>query len=268
MSEFYYASTMSKKNISDLLVIMEKLRSPEGCPWDKEQDHKSILSCLIEETYEFIDAVDNEDLENMREELGDLLLQVVFHAQMAKEKGHFDFEDVADAISEKLIRRHPHVFGEVQLEGSDAVVQQWEEIKKQEKKDAPKSALSGVPNNLPALLKAQKIQKKAAQVGFDWPDAQGPAEKIREELVEFEKECNAGDTDKMEAEFGDLLFSVVNLGRKLKIDPEKALGRTNQKFVKRFLEIEKQIAADGKETKGLDLAALDQYWKKAKAITG
>jgi tetrapyrrole methylase family protein / MazG family protein len=259
---------MSKKNISDLLVIMEKLRSPEGCPWDKEQDHKSILSCLIEETYEFIDAVDNEDLENMQEELGDLLLQVVFHAQMAKEKGHFDFDDIADTISEKLIRRHPHVFGEVQLEGSDAVVQQWEEIKKQEKKDAPKSALSGVPNNLPALLKAQKIQKKAAQVGFDWPDTQGPAEKIREELAEFEIECNAGDTDKMEAEFGDLLFSVVNLGRKLKIDPEKALGRTNQKFVKRFHEIEKQIAADGKEAKGLDLAALDQYWEKAKAITG
>ncbi len=262
---------MSKKNIADLLVIMEKLRSPEGCPWDKEQNHSSILSCLIEETYEFIDAVENSDLENMQEELGDLLLQVVFHAQMANEKGHFNFEDVADGISEKLIRRHPHVFGEVQLQGSDAVVVQWEEIKKQEKQNSPTqapSALNGIPKHLPALLKAQKIQKKAAQVGFDWPDSKGSAEKIREELSEFEKEIQAGDTEKMEQEFGDLLFSVVNLGRKLKIDPEKALGLTNQKFTRRFQHVESLLLSEGKQAKDLDLAALDHYWEQAKKHLG
>src|ERR1700747_2994428 len=192
--------------IDRLKQIVERLRSPDGCPWDREQTHESLKPHIIEECYELIDAIDEKDDQGMEEELGDLLLQVVLHAQMASEEGRFDFDAVADVISEKLICRHPHVFGDTKLATSDAVLKQWDAIKRGEKTDR-ESALDGVPRGLPGLAKAQKMQSKAARGGFDWPDAVGPLEKVKEEISEIEQ---AGTGEKLAEELGDLLFSVVN----------------------------------------------------------
>src|SRR4051812_37701147 len=239
--------------LSDLLAIMAKLRAPDGCPWDRKQTHSSLLNYLIEESYEFIDAVEAGDKANMREELGDVLLQVVFHAQLAQEAGDFDFAAVVQAIADKLVRRHPHVFGEVKLENAEAVEVKWAEIKREEKGAAgadtdAKGGLGEVPKHLPALLKAEKLQKRASGHGFDWPDWKGPAAKIREELIELEAEADATerDQDRIEDEFGDLLFAAVNLGRFFKLDPERALARANRKFTARYGMMEEMARKEGK----------------------
>lgn len=264
---------MKSYTLPDLLAIMAKLRAPDGCPWDRKQSHESLLNYLIEEAYEFVDAVENRDRANMKEELGDVLLQVVFHAQLAQETGDFDFADVVQVLCDKLVRRHPHVFGELKLDGAEAVEKKWDELKKAEKGDLPETDAEGslgrMPRHLPALLKAEKIQKRAGQTGFDWPDYLGPMDKIREELEEFRSEAEAPagqpDQDRLEDEFGDILFATVNLGRFFKLDPEKALARANRKFMDRFAKMEKLAAAEGNVFKDLRLEAKEALWVRVKA---
>ncbi len=263
---------MKRYSFSDLVDIMARLRAPDGCPWDREQTHESILSCLTEEAYEFIDAVERHDVPNMREELGDVLLQVVFHAQMASEADEskrFNVEDVIQEICEKLIRRHPHVFGDQHIEKSDEVLVRWDEIKKAEKgaKAEEHGALGELPRHLPALLKAMKMQKRAAKTGFDWPDWKGPLAKVAEEAREFEIEATKGDVEAAERELGDLLFSAVNLGRFFGIDPERALAKANAKFVARFQAMEKLAEGKGASLKGMSLAEMDSLWDEVKAIS-
>jgi MazG family protein len=257
-------------SFADLVSIMERLRAPGGCPWDREQTHESILSCLIEEAYEFVDAVENKDVPNMREELGDLLLQVVFHAEMARGAGNFDIDQVVHGIAEKLVRRHPHVFADAAgVDSADKVAVQWDAIKKTEKAEktaeeqAP-SALGEIPKHLPALSKALKISKRAVKVGFEWPDLKGVSAKVREELAEFEAEAETGNRDALEMELGDLLFSVVNLGRFLDVDPERALARSNAKFVRRFHGMEAMARAENIPLEGRSLESLDALWERAK----
>ncbi len=265
---------MKTYTLPDLLEIMAKLRTPiTGCPWDLKQTHESLLNYLIEESYEFIEAVENKDLANMKEELGDVLLQVVFHAQLARERGDFDFAEVVQILSDKLVRRHPHVFGDFKLDGLDgaaAVEKKWDELKKEEKGDqavAEEGGLGRMPRHLPALIKAEKIQKRASQIGFDWPDYKGPMDKIREELEELRVEAVAEqpDADRLESEFGDLLFAAVNVGRFFKLDPEKALARANRKFMDRYARMEKLAQSEGRVIKGMNLQEMDAYWDKAKA---
>jgi MazG family protein len=247
--------------IDRLKQIVERLRSPDGCPWDREQTHASLKPHIIEECYELIEAIDDQDDEGMQEELGDVLLQVVLHAQMASEEGRFDFDSVAEVISEKLIRRHPHVFGDTKLATSDAVLKQWDAIKRGEKTDR-ESALDGVPRGLPGLAKAQKMQSKAARAGFDWPDAVGPLEKVKEEIREIEQ---AGTGEKLAEELGDLLFSVVNFARKSKLDAEELLQAANRKFSDRFRKMEALAASRGLNFSSLTLSEMDQLWNEVKA---
>ncbi len=247
--------------IDRLKQIVERLRSPDGCPWDREQTHASLKLHIIEECYELIDAIDDQDDQGMQEELGDVLLQVVLHAQMASEEGRFDFDSVAEIISEKLIRRHPHVFGDTKLATSDAVLKQWDAIKRGEKTDR-ESALDGVPRGLPGLAKAQKMQSKAGRAGFDWPDAEGPLEKVKEEIREIEQ---AGTGEKLAEELGDLLFSVVNFARKSKLDAEELLQAANRKFSDRFRKMEALAASRGPKFSSLTLSEMDQLWNEVKA---
>lgn len=247
---------LSTEPLSQLLAIMQGLRDPEtGCPWDVQQNFTSIAPYTIEEAYEVADAIERNDMADLKDELGDLLLQVVFHAQIASEAGLFDFADVARSISDKMIRRHPHVFaGEAHSIG-------WEAIKASERtaKSDDASALAGVAKNLPALMVAEKLQKRAARVGFDWPDAQGPRDKIAEELTELDEAPDAGSRQE---EYGDLLFATVNLGRKLKIDPEVALRQANAKFEARFRSMEALVGAAQFAT--LDLDTQENLWVKVK----
>jgi MazG family protein len=269
---------MPTYTLPDLLAIMSKLRAPEGCPWDRKQTHTSLLNYLIEESYEYIDAVEAGDKANMREELGDVLLQVVFHAQLASEAGDFDFADVVQGIADKLVRRHPHVFGDLKLDGAEAVEVKWAELKQEEKRAAgaggaaakPEGGLAGIPKHLPALLKAEKLQKKAADQGFDWPDWTGPAAKIREELDELRVEAETAprQPDRLEDEFGDLLFAAVNLGRFFKLDPERALARASRKFADRYRKMEEMAKTEGKDFAGLGLEAKEEYWVRAKKDLG
>lgn len=252
--------------IDRLLGIMERLRSPDGCPWDQEQSLRTLRPFLIEEAYEVIDAIDEDDRDHLREELGDLLLQVVFQSQICGEEGSFTFDDVAREISDKLIRRHPHVFGGDSLETSDQVLVAWHEIKKTEKHEAstPQSVLDGAPNHLPALSKALDIQKRAARVGFDWPDLEPVQAKLSEELEELQAAIDGGNLDEVEHELGDVLFSIVNLCRFLKCDPEMALRGTVQRFRSRFSYIEEHVAKQKKELKEVPLDALEALWCEAK----
>ncbi len=249
-----------------LREIMRRLRDPEGgCPWDLEQDFSTIAPYTIEEAYEVADAIERGDMGELRDELGDLLLQVVYHAQMAEEAGSFDFDDVARGSAEKMLRRHPHVFGN---ESGDKTAEQqtvdWERIKAAER-DARQSALDGVAVGLPGLTRAVKLQARAARVGFDWPDAGHVVEKIAEEARELVEAREAGDADAQEEEFGDLLFVVANLARHLKIDPEKAMRRVNAKFERRFRAVEAALAAEGRRPEQSTLAEMDALWDAAKA---
>lgn len=248
----------------DLVAIMRKLRGPGGCPWDAEQTHQSLTRYLLEETYEVIEAIESGSPDNMKEELGDLLLQPVFHAAIAEESGSFSMNDVVASICDKLVRRHPHVFGDMQIADSSAQVENWEQIKKAEKGEERRSAIAGVPPHLPALLKAQKITEKAARVGFDWEHVDQVMAKVMEELHEFEEAMATGNNDRMEAELGDLLFAIVNLGRFLSINPEEALRKTISRFQKRFEYVEEGLHARGRQMKSSTLEEMDILWEEAK----
>jgi tetrapyrrole methylase family protein/MazG family protein len=254
----------TKTSFDELLTIMRRLRGPGGCPWDAEQTHESLKRYLVEETYEVIEAIDNRSPDSLKEELGDLLLQPVFHAVIAEEIGTFNMADVITTLCEKLIRRHPHVFGDLEIKDSQAQVENWENIKKVEKQNERRSALSGVPPHLPALLKAQKITEKAARVGFDWEHVDQVNAKVIEELHEFEEAMATGDNERMEAELGDLLFAIVNLGRFLKIEPEEALRKTITRFEKRFQYVEDGLHSQGKLMKETSLEEMDALWEEAK----
>ncbi len=248
-----------------LVEVMKTLRSPGGCPWDIAQTHESLRRNLIEECYEVIEAIEAKDSHGLCEELGDLLMQIVFHARMAEEAGFFDMQDVIDEITEKLIRRHPHVFGEVSVADAAEVLVNWDEIKKKEKPER-KSAIDGIPIQLPALIYAEKVQHKAAKVGFDW-DEIGPVwDKCAEEIAELKEAVAENDADHIEDEFGDLVFAVVNLARFLKVDPELALRRANKKFARRFKVVEQKVIDSGKEWSEYDLPQLDKFWEEAKRL--
>ena len=262
-----------KSGIDRLHEIMTRLRDRQtGCPWDREQTLSSLKPCVLEEAYELLAAMDRpEDEANHIEELGDVLLQVMFQAVMAEEEGRFTFDDVANGVSDKLVRRHPHVFGDVDAKDSAAVLRNWERIKQQEhRKEARHSALDGVPAALPALIKAQRTQEKAARVGFDWKDAEGPLEKISEELEELKAEIAARksespvDSDRVKEELGDLLFSVCNLARHLKVDSESALEGTTAKFARRFRAVEAAAKSSGRDLKDMTLAEMDELWETTK----
>jgi len=261
----------SSRDIARLLEIMAALRTPgTGCPWDLEQDFKTIAPYTLEEAYEVADAIARDDLADLRDELGDLLLQVVFHARMAQEQGAFDFGDVVESITTKLLRRHPHVFGEARGLSPDEVKNLWERIKTEEKAErgtVPEraGALAGVPVALPALTRALKLQAKAGKVGFDWNDPLAVLAKIREEANEIAAEIESGDRDRAAAEVGDLLFAVVNLARHLDVDPEATLRATNAKFERRFASIEAALARKGKKPQDATLAEMDALWDAAKA---
>ncbi|MDQ6595394.1 nucleoside triphosphate pyrophosphohydrolase [Bacillus salipaludis] len=255
------------KTFSKLRDIIAELRGPNGCPWDKEQTHESLKKYLIEESYEVIEAIDEEDFDHLIEELGDVLLQVLLHAQIGEDEGYFSIDDVIEGISAKMVRRHPHVFGNVKAENSKEVLQNWQEIKKQEKGEQPDSILSGVSKSIPNLIRAYELQKKAAKVGFDWQDIAPAFEKVKEELQEFEDELNGKDKELKLAkrEFGDLLFAFVNVARFLDIHPEEALFETNEKFIRRFRFIEEKVKESGKSFEEFTLEELDLFWDEAKA---
>jgi len=246
-----------------LLGIMKELRAK--CPWDKKQTFESLRENTIEETYELCDAIIKKDMPNIKKELGDLLLHIVFYAEMASETNDFDIKDVCDALCEKLVFRHPHVFGEGAAKTAQEVSETWEQIKLKEK-GGNKTVLSGVPDALPALIKAHRIQDKARNVGFDWEERSQVWDKVKEEINEVQAEIENADTDKMEAEFGDLLFSVINAARLYKVKPDNALERTNQKFIRRFNYLESQTIAKGINLKDLSLAEMDKIWNEAKAL--
>lgn len=252
-----------KFDITPLTDIMQILREPGGCPWDREQNHKSIRQNFIEEVYEFLEAVDADDVAGMREELGDVLMQVVFHARMAQEAERFDLQDVIDEVTDKLIRRHPHVFGDVKVDNSTQVLSNWDAIKKQEKTER-KSVLDGVTKDLPSLLRAYKLQSKAAKVGFDWHTADECWQKVDEEIKELQEAIQENDKTHPEEELGDLFFAIVNFARKCKIEPEVALNGANNKFVRRFSYVEDQVKKSGKNWEDFDLPQLDVFWCQAK----
>jgi MazG family protein len=264
---------MSEK-LDELINVMEKLRAPGGCPWDREQTYASLAQYLLEETYEAFDAIQEADASgdttNLREELGDVLLQVIFHSTIAKEKGDFTIDQVADGVTQKLILRHPHVFGDKNLETADDVLQNWDELKKDERKQSGKeektkdSILDDVPLAFPALLEGQKLTKKAAKVGFDWEETEQIHDKLKEELEELELARISGEKDNIEEEIGDILFVVLNLARKLDVDAETALKKTNRKFRQRFKFIETELKREEKSLETTSLTEMDALWDKAK----
>lgn len=244
-----------------LLDIMDDLR--EKCPWDKKQTLQSLRHLTIEETYELGDAILDNDLEEIKKELGDILLHIVFYSKIGSETNHFDIADVCNEICEKLIHRHPHIYGDVSVEDEEEVKRNWEKLKLKEGK---KSVLEGVPKSLPALVKASRIQDKVKGVGFDWEEPQQVWEKVQEELEEFQQEIKNNDQDKIEAEFGDVLFSMINYARFLNVNPEDALERTNKKFIKRFQYLESKASENGKQLSDMTLAEMDVYWNEAKKL--
>ncbi|PTX92053.1 nucleoside triphosphate pyrophosphohydrolase [Verrucomicrobia bacterium LW23] len=281
-------ATEDARPMRRLLAVMARLRAPGGCPWDREQTHETLRQQLVEEVYELLEAIQNRDDKELKEELGDVLLHVVFHSHIAREENRFTFADVLKTLVDKLIRRHPHVFGDVRADNSEAVLVNWNAIKAAEKPERT-SALDGVPASLPALMRAAAIQKKAARVGFDWPetDLEGPKAKVREELEEFERElpmltatvadtsAHAGDSpeaaaaaaaarDRAEDELGDVLFAIVNWSRHLKLDTEEALNRATTKFSRRFRQMEAELSAQGRTPAQCELAELDALWNAVK----
>jgi ATP diphosphatase len=256
------------RDISRLLEIMAALRNPKGgCPWDVEQTFATIAPYTIEEAYEVAEAIAENDMASLRDELGDLLLQVVYHAEMARETGAFEFGDVVEAITTKLIRRHPHVFGDADVRAAGAAKGQWERIKAEEKRErgiTHDGLLDGVPVAIPALMRALKLQQKAGTVGFDWNDPRAVIAKLREEIGEIEAELDGADSARLEDEMGDLLFAAVNLARHLKVDPDQALRRTNAKFTRRFAAIETALAAEGRKPADASLDEMEALWQRAK----
>ena len=267
MKEKYQAlmaeAATAEEAIARLDEILKILRVE--CPWDREQTHESIRVCLLEEAYEVVDAINRKDDANLREELGDVLLQVLFHSSMAREEGRFDLKDVINEECEKMIRRHPHVFLEENLKTIDKVLEKWENIKVKESGQTDQtSRLEKVPRALPALTRAKKVQKKAADVGFDWDDVAPALDKVNEETCELREAWMMGDRDAMKEELGDLLFSVVNVARFLEVDPEEALTFTTEKFIRRFAHIEKAAMACGRQMEDMSLEEMDQLWEQAK----
>ncbi|HJO92134.1 MAG TPA: nucleoside triphosphate pyrophosphohydrolase [Victivallales bacterium] len=266
---------MAKKNhnIDELVSIIRHLRAPDGCPWDRKQTHESLKTLFIEEAAELLDAIDAEDSENIKEELGDLLMHIVFHSQIANENGRFSFEDVVNEVSEKMLRRHPHIFGNNQkLNNPDQVVKLWEEIKSEEKKKKnipqPTSILDGIPNNLPALVRAEQIQEKAAGIGFDWENEQGILIKLDEEIDELKKAYATNNNEEIEEEIGDLLFTLVNLSRfRNRGSSTTLLNKTIDKFKSRFNYIETQVRKDNKYLSDLEIAELEYHWQNSKSKT-
>ena len=245
--------------------IVELLRVE--CPWDKEQTHASLRSCIIEEVYEVAEAIDNQDMDNLKEELGDVLLQIIFHASLANETGNFNYTDLVNDECEKMIRRHPHVFSDVDSNTVDKVLEKWENIKRGEYLEASHSELlEGVPRALPALIRSRKVQEKAARVGFDWEDASGALDKISEELMELQEAYKTGDRVRTAEELGDLLFSVVNVSRFMKVNPEAALEATIDKFIRRFRHIEATVEARGVSLDEMELDEMDKIWEEAKRL--
>ena len=260
-------------DVTPLTDVMDTLLGENGCPWDKEQTHESLRKNLLEESHEVIEAIDASDMEHLKEELGDLLLQIVFHAKLAEQEGAFNFNDVVEAVTSKMIRRHPHIFSDVKADNAEAVLANWEAIKKQEKTEkgiavqAETTSIMGkLPPTLPALMKAEKVQQKAHRVGFDWDDIEGPKAKIAEEIAEIDDAiAKAGvGSSKVEEEVGDLLFSAVNLARFAKVDPEQALNRSVDKFVNRFCAMERKIMLDKKDFGNYTVEELDILWEKSK----
>jgi MazG family protein len=258
------ASASATDELEALRAVVRCLRAPGGCPWDREQTHETLIPHLLEEAYEVADAIRSGDPALMCEELGDLLLQPLLHAEIAAESGAFDMAKVARGLREKLVRRHPHVFGDAAADTPDAVLRQWDEIKRGEKGLRQEGSLHGVGAGLPALMRAQKLQKKAAARGFDWPEAAPVVEKIREELAEVTQAMETGGADELEEEIGDLLFSVVNLARKIGIQAEAALAAASEKFTRRFHAMEEILATRGVPAGGADLETMDEAWDEAK----
>ncbi len=252
------------KAFGELLEIMDELR--QKCPWDREQTFESLRKLTIEETYELGDAILQADVDEIKKELGDLLLHIVFYAKIGEEKNAFDIKDVIHSLNEKLIYRHPHIYGEVDVNNSREVEQNWEALKLKEKGRKKKTVLEGVPASLPALVKANRIQEKASGVGFDWEYPGQVWDKVKEEVSELQYEIDTNNQDKIEAEFGDLFFAMVNAARLYKIDPEAALERTNLKFMKRFNYLESQTLKKGIDLKTMPLAEMDKYWEEAKKM--
>ncbi len=254
-----------KYNIDDLVEIIRLLRSPGGCPWDIEQTHSSIRGNVIEEAYEVADAIDTADKAALCEELGDLMMQVVFHAQMAKESGDFTLDEVTDGVCQKLVHRHPHVFGSIEVDSVSQVLDNWDAIKKQEKNQQSYTAtLESVPKAFPSLMRAAKVQKRAAKVGFDWPNIDGALDKLSEEVNELKIAEQSGNSDAVAEEFGDLLFSMVNVSRFLKVDSEEALERATDKFIARFKAMEELAISQGLELKEMSLEQMDALWDQIK----
>ncbi|MBT3182640.1 MAG: nucleoside triphosphate pyrophosphohydrolase [Deltaproteobacteria bacterium] len=254
---------MSKTGIKfeELVEIMAKLRSPDGCPWDRKQTYKDIAAHTLEETYEVLDAIDKNDFDGLCEELGDLMLQVVFYSQIANEEKKFTIDDVMERIKRKLIHRHPHVFGDAKVSGSQEVLERWEQLKKEEGKD---SVVGGVPNALPALLKAFRLGEKTSRMGFDWDNADGILAKVEEEAHELHEAKASGNKDDIDHEYGDLLFTMANLGRFLGLDPEGSLRRANKKFIERFKHMENSIKNEGSEMNSLSPDRWEDLWNEAK----
>ncbi len=253
------------KELERFVEIVRRLRGPDGCPWDRQQDHHSLIPCLLDEAYELVEAIEEKDPDKICEELGDVLLQIGLHAQIADDTGSFHIEDVARSINEKLIRRHPHVFGDVKVDGADEVAGNWEEIKKKEKdKSTRKSVLDGVPPRLPALHRASKVQSRAARVGFDWTSIDPVLDKVEEEFAEFREALQKGDHEHAEEELGDILFAMVNVARHRKISAEAALRGTIEKFTARFHYIEEKLRETGRDPSQSSLEEMDRFWEESK----
>lgn len=257
----------NRYDISDLLDIVEVLRAPGGCPWDREQTHESIKKNFIEETYEVVEAINKKNPTMLREELGDVLLQIVLHTEMEREQNSFTFDDVVDEIVKKLVARHPHVFGDVVAENASQALESWDEVKTRLKGQKTKTeSMQSVPRELPALMRAQKIQHKAAKAGFDWDSIDGAVEKLYEEINELKLALQQGESREIEDEFGDVLFSAVNIARFIKVDSEQALTGATDKFLSRFELVEQQAVENGIDMKSSSVEVLDKLWNNAKKI--
>ncbi len=255
---------MQRRSFDELVQLMTTLRGPNGCPWDRKQTLSSLKPFIIEEAYEVVDAIDRDDRRALAEEVGDLLLEAVFVAELTREEGTFDIHDSITAIHEKLVRRHPHVFGDVEAKDAEQVLVNWEKLKNEERKAEDKSLLAGVPQSLPALLKASRLTEKAARVGFDWRGAEDVFAKVDEELQEVHEAIRSGVESRVHDEIGDLLFTIANLARKLNVNPEEALQSTNRKFTTRFESMEREARAAGKNLDQYSLEEMDAMWERAK----